>query len=343
MEENMRQRAFTLVELLVVVTIIVILIALLLPALGRARDLGRSVSCASNMRQVGVALFSYAAEFSGFLPPCGSSYDLDPYGNNKTNSPYYKPPHIVLDSNGNPSPPPASEAQWYNYWQSSDALVSAGHNHVLSNGAQTGEHYPGGAMNQLVDFVLGNYNGLNLPNNWTTNSNMKMFVCPAIGPKHPSVLYGDPRQTNYQPNAYPWNSGSRFWNPSVSTQYWGPGDNGRASRISKVAGRGKSTQANTIMVAEGSSIYSVGPTWANWPLTVGDVNSDVHTYSVQLPGTDSNGQTWGTRMNWFKEFRHNQNMGMNLLFFDGHVGNTPDWHRDLTDLASIEQFDWCYP
>jgi len=68
----MRGRAgFTLVELLVVVAVLATLIGLLLPALGAARESGRSMACLSNLRQAASACLIYAQENDGVGPALG--------------------------------------------------------------------------------------------------------------------------------------------------------------------------------------------------------------------------------------------------------------------------------
>lgn len=64
----MRNRAFTIVELLVVISVVAVLMAILMPALAGARQRGRAIACLSNLRQLAITSQLYVNNNDGFYP-----------------------------------------------------------------------------------------------------------------------------------------------------------------------------------------------------------------------------------------------------------------------------------
>ena len=64
----MRRRGFTLIELLVVIAIIAILAAILFPVFAKAREQARKTACASNLKQIGMALLQYVQDYDERWP-----------------------------------------------------------------------------------------------------------------------------------------------------------------------------------------------------------------------------------------------------------------------------------
>lgn len=74
-----RRQAFTLVELLVVVAVLALLMAILLPSLGRARASAKRAACASNLKQIGVALRLHINRKNDRLPRVSFLPSMGPF------------------------------------------------------------------------------------------------------------------------------------------------------------------------------------------------------------------------------------------------------------------------
>lgn len=77
-----KKTAFTLIELLVVIAIIALLMAILMPALYRAKEAAQRVVCSNQLKQIGVAMSGYGADYENLLPAnfnCEGEEDHHPY------------------------------------------------------------------------------------------------------------------------------------------------------------------------------------------------------------------------------------------------------------------------
>src|ERR1700676_4182633 len=137
-------RGFTLIELLVVIAIIAILAAMLLPALSKAKQKAKQVSCINNMREIGIALVMYSGDFNQY-PQCLN-------GNLQAEIYVWQPRLLSLMGNNRNAfycPGALSQSAWDTNLNSTIKGV-IGENGIDKYGILTG-----GANNQGTRFSLG--------------------------------------------------------------------------------------------------------------------------------------------------------------------------------------------
>jgi prepilin-type N-terminal cleavage/methylation domain-containing protein len=170
------QRAFTLVEMLVVIAIIAILAALLLPALGRGKESARSVSCMNNLHQLALATCAYTMDASGRVPvfrtwlAALTSGDLTTgglYPYLKSKAVYVCPTDNLTSRNSPVYTIPNSHPRNYSY------AMSCGYCHTTDTGQMREASKT--LLFMEANLATNDYSGLVGPGGWLTAANSLAF------------------------------------------------------------------------------------------------------------------------------------------------------------------------
>lgn len=179
-----RRRAFSLVELLVVLGIIVLLMGILLPVLSRVRETGRRAKCAANLHSIGQACIAFANDHNGIFPACYRMIDTG-----GSVYPYRIPNFIAYpNANANQQPNPALD-------------------HDMDNNALTGWQSTGSSWRMFLQYTAAAWKTDQVDLNTKSAYNLSIFTCPSCdtparwidytttSPAYPQ--YGSVIDTNY--------------------------------------------------------------------------------------------------------------------------------------------------
>ena len=144
-----RRSFFTLIELLVVIAIIAILAGMLLPALGRVREMGNSTSCKNSIRQIALMHIQYTDVFNGFF--CPSSDPNPPWAQWDARSDVYTKPGILAEALSS-----AGSAAESKVFECPSLKTSPGVTISTSDTAQ----YAGYGYNTLLSYKKNTYDSL---------------------------------------------------------------------------------------------------------------------------------------------------------------------------------------